>query len=298
MSNWFWSLEDVYKIESQSELYEHLKISDHLKDTIYLPGELTRENSKQTTRIKNKKFERVSFSKTSISGIIFRDCTFHECQFINATITNCEFHNCRFVSTNMHKSSILQTYIDPLSFSECLDEQKHQNIGVHLYQTLLKNSRDEDQIQFERDARFLFLRWKRFQDAYQISRIWKNRQVKDRKTEFTYRVISYLLQLLWEKLCGSGVRIRYFIRTVIFVIAIFSSINFCFRVEFGIVSGDIPITNFIESIYFTTISLTTLGYGDLVPTTNSGRLFAAFQSVVGFVLFAILASMLFRRVSP
>ena len=160
----FWSLYSDNKIESQSELYEQMEISDQLEDAIYLPDELKQENAPRT-RIKKKTFERVSFSKTHISGIIFQDCIFNQCLFIDAAIENCEFHNCRFVSSNMYKIAISQTYIDPLSFSKCLDKKKHQNIGVHLYQVLLKNSRDEDQIIFERDAQFFFQRWKRFEDA-------------------------------------------------------------------------------------------------------------------------------------
>lgn len=293
----FWSLDDANRIESQDKFYEKLDESDCLKDTIYFPEELKQENAKRT-RIKNKTFKRMSFSKTHISGIIFQHCIFDQCLFIGATITNCEFHNCRFVSTNTHKIAISRTYINPQNFRKCLDKKKHQNIGVHLYQVLLKNSRDEDQVEFERDAQFLFQRWKRFQDAYETSKSWKNLRSKDQITEFIRKSVSYLRRLLWEKFFGSGVRIRYFMGTILVVILLLSVLNFCFREEFGLMRGDIPITNCIEAVYFTTISLTTLGYGDVVPTTNSGRLFAAFQSVIGFCLFAMLASMLFRRVFP
>ena len=295
----FWSLDGANRMGFQHELYGHLEESDHLKNTIYVPAELKQEKIGQTTRIEKKKFECVSFSKTLISGIIFRDCIFDQCQFVNATISDCEFHDCRFVSTNTHKISILRTYIDPLSFSKCLDRQKYQNIGVYLYQVLLKNSRDEDQIEFERDAQFLFLRWKRFQDAYEISRSWKNLRSKKRYlTVFTSKCFTYLRRWCWEKLFGSGVRIRYFFYTITVTTLLFSGLNFIFREEFGLARGDIPITNFMDAFYFTTVSLTTLGYGDLVPTTYLGQLFAAFQSVMGFFLFALLASMLFRRVSP
>jgi uncharacterized protein YjbI with pentapeptide repeats len=157
-------------ITSQEVFYEHLERSDHLKLTIYKPDELTRIDQSRTQRIEGKTFEEVSFSKTKVFGVIFRACTFKKCQLIATTFENCEFHGCRFISTNTHKIAFKETYIDPLSFDKCLDWRKHQNIGVHLYQTLINNCRDQEQIEFERDAQFLFFRWKRYQDGYEVRR--------------------------------------------------------------------------------------------------------------------------------
>ena len=293
----FWSLSDPKEIKSQGELLTHLEQSNHLERAIYLPSKLRRLEDDPTVRIVDKTFKFVSFSKTQISGIIFRRCTFSRCQFIAATINDCEFHDCKFVSTNTHKISISNTYVDPLSFMKCLNKRNHQNIGSHLYHILLKNSRDEDQIRFERDARFLFLRWTRLQDAYRIREKWKSATIIER-SEVLPMCGTYLLRFLWEKLFGSGVRIRYFVLSVIGVLVVFSTLNYCLSVTFGLMQGGQPLVGFLDALYFTVISLTTLGYGDIVPTTNCGRAFAAVQSVTGFILFALLASMLFRRVSP
>lgn len=45
----------------------------------------------------------------------------------------------------------------------------------------------------------------------------------------------------------------------------------------------------IDSMYFVTVSVATIGYGDLHPTSDSGRLFTAFYLIVGliFVLSAV-----------
>ena len=294
----FWHLTGASSINCQAELYEHLIRSDHLKDTIYTPDEFRKEMAERPTRIKKKKFERVSFSKTLIVELIFHHCVFDRCQFIGAEIRNCEFHNCTFISTNTHKISISNTYINPLSFERCLDPENHQNIGVHLYHELLNNSRREEQIEFERDARFLFLRWKRFQDSYEISKLWTSATSSRDYRSLIPRCSTYIRRFLWEKIFGSGLRIKYFVVTVALIEALFSVSSFVFRDALGLTRSDMPISSFWEALYFTTISLTTLGYGDIVPTTSVGLLFAAVQSVIGFFLFALLASMLFRRVSP
>lgn len=294
----FWRLKDSKTVKSSDKLHQLLQRSQHISNVLYEPDELCRTDDVRQSRVRDKTFERVSFSKTHISGFSFRNCTFDRCLFIGTTIADCEFHNCRFILTNTHKISISGTYIDPASFSECLSQDEHQNIGVHLYQTLLSNSRGTEQIEFERDAHFLFLRWKRFQDAYEIKN-WSTVDSTNRVPKaLLLKRISYLRRLFWEQLCGSGLRLRYFIRTVTGTIALCTVVNYACREEFGLMQGSIPISSCLEALYYTIISFTTLGYGDIVPTTSIGQMFASLQSFIGFCLLALLASMLFRRMSP
>ena len=294
----FWRLKNATVINSQKEFYDHLDRSDHLKSAVYSPDELSRRSADWTERIEGKRFEGVSFSKTRIRGIIFRNCIFVKCQFIASDIEKCEFHGCKFIETNTHKISIRHTYLDPLSFEKCLDRKKHQNLGVHLYQVLMNNCRDEEQIEFERDAQFLFLRWKRYQDEYEVGRAWAKAKELRERCLVIKAIGKVLRRFAWEKLFGCGVRLRYFLRTVIATLALATIMNFAFRVELGLCVDGEPISTWSEAVYFTTVSLTTLGYGDIVPTTALGRVVASVQSVVGFSLFALLASMLFRRVAP
>ena len=276
----------------QMNFYAHMGRSDHLCDTIYEPDELDR-NAGRTTRLEAKTFERVSFSKTKIKNIIFRGCTFKDCLFIGSIIERCEFHNGFFIRSNTHKISFFETYIDPKSFLNSLDKKKHQNIGVHLYQSLMKNNRDNDQPEFEADAHFYFLRWKRYQNIYEIRKSW----VDHKHINFKLRMKA-MASFLWEWLCGSGIRLRHFFATVIVSVFFITSVNFVFRQELGLDGGQGKIISFIDSFYFSTVTLTTLGFGDIFPTTQLGKLFVAAQGVFGFFIFALLASMLFRKMAP
>ncbi len=288
----FFKLEgDPSKID-QNEFYSHMDRSNHLCDTIYYPDELGRRDNR-TTRLGKKEFERVSFSKTKIRNIIFRDCIFRDCLFIGAIIEHCEFHSCSFIKTNMHKVSFEKTYIDPKSFKNSLDRNKHQNIGVHLYQSLMNNSRDSEQPEFEADARFYFLRWKRFQELYEVRTSWR----KSRKLDINKR-IRILVRFSWEWFFGSGIRLRHFSATVTGSVLLASSVNFMFRQELGLSEGKVKISSFIDSFYFSTTTLTTLGFGDITPATQLGRFIVAGQGILGFFLFATLASMLFRKIAP
>ncbi len=300
MAEWenFWTLQNPSVLKSQVDFYKHLEKSNHLKNAIYEPDDLTKQDTGRTQRIESMSFEKVSFSKTSIIGVIFRNCEFIDCQFIATQMRDCEFHSCRFIRTNTHKISLSNTYLNPLSFKKCLDRRKHQNIGVHLYQTLMSNSRDAEQIEFERDAQFLFLRWKRYQDGYELKRIWSKAAKHSEYFAAFNKGIGVLQRFLWEKLFGCGIRLRYYMATVLSTIIVASILNFQFRHELGLEIDEEIISSWPEAVYFTTVSLTTLGYGDITPTTELGRWIASFQSIVGISLFALLASMLFRRVAP
>lgn len=105
-------------------------------------------------------------------------------------------------------------------------------------------------------------------------------------------------RFLWEWLAGSGIRLRYFLATATGIVLLVTSLNFFFRQQLGLNENQELITTYIDSLYFSTITLTTLGFGDITPATQMGRLFVAVQGIVGFVLFAILASMIFRKIAP
>lgn len=297
----FWNLSDLSAISNQADLLEELGKADTLKRMWYRPLVLEPEEGKRT-EFRNKQFVDCRFSHTRIVGITFRNCTFEGCLFIGSTFKECRFHGCEFKSTNTHKISIEKTYIDPLSFRDCLDRTKHQNVGTHLFQELLKNSRDEDQIHFERDARFLFLRWERYQKRYELRKKRSEICIRTLKLGLVYEVMKDSLLCFggwfWEVAAGSGLRIGRFAVSAISTAAVFSGVNYLCKEELGLQRGGVSIEGYWDALYFTIISLTTLGYGDITPTSNAGQILASFQSVVGFILFATLASMLFRRFFP
>ena len=58
--------------------------------------------------------------------------------------------------------------------------------------------------------------------------------------------------------------------------------------------------NYLDSAYFTVVTVTTIGYGDLSPQTNMGKIFTIFFPFIGiamtFYFFSIIGKYVFRNV--
>ena len=50
--------------------------------------------------------------------------------------------------------------------------------------------------------------------------------------------------------------------------------------------------NFFEAIYWATVSLTTVGYGDIYPTSSVGRIFTMISSILGIAIVALPAGII------
>ncbi|MES0064225.1 ion channel [Mesorhizobium sp. M0074] len=268
-----------------------------VKDILFEPN-LLKPADKNSRKISDLTFENVSFSKKEIQDIVFDNCTFVECLFIHTTVRKCEFIKCTFVRTNVNKITIIDSYLDPDSFLRCLDKRRHQNIGVRLYQQLMNNSDDQRQPIFEAKARFMFFRWRRYELKYLLNKPqtfkWRPKEVYIHRALISQ--IAY--SKIWEFAFGSGIRLSSYVRTVLFVIISLSIINWLLAERLGLKFGDIQVERFSDALYFTIITLTTLGYGDITPKTEIGRLAVAGYAILGFALFAILASMITRKVAP
>lgn len=51
----------------------------------------------------------------------------------------------------------------------------------------------------------------------------------------------------------------------------------------------------LDSVYFSVVSLTTVGYGDLTPTTSLGKLFTIFYLIIGISIIAALINNLLKH---
>ena len=51
----------------------------------------------------------------------------------------------------------------------------------------------------------------------------------------------------------------------------------------------------LDSLYFSVMTLTTVGYGDFIPTTDAGKIFTVFYVLIGMGILASFLNMLARE---
>jgi len=66
----------------------------------------------------------------------------------------------------------------------------------------------------------------------------------------------------------------------------------------GVVYSFVEHITFLRSFYFTVINVTTVGFGDVVPFTHSGKLLAGFNSFMGLIIFGVLVAALTMALQP
>jgi hypothetical protein len=64
---------------------------------------------------------------------------------------------------------------------------------------------------------------------------------------------------------------------------------------FYFTSSITPITHAFDYFYFSTITFSTLGYGDIHPTSTVGQIMCCSEVACGFIMFGILLTLIGSR---
>lgn len=95
---------------------------------------------------------------------------------------------------------------------------------------------------------------------------------------FFFRVFFHALRSVWQSPSSRGLLVTT-------VTAVVGGTIFYWRVE------DL---SWVDSLYLTVMTLTTVGYGDVSPMTTGGRLFTVFYVLLGIGLVAALVTEIAR----
>lgn len=233
-----------------------------------------------------KKFISVSFKNTKFKNVKFNNCQFINCLFIGVVIDSCEFVDCKFINTNTYKIKIRNSLIDPKQFLKNFELKKDSNIAVDLFQELYKNSKSEEQPAYSRESLY------RMNVALGYNLNYKYTNKKLSCCEFIYKKTSNIISRFTT---GYGLKIKRILVSLLTSIGFFSFLNFHFKDNF--LKGDEPgIATFIDAIYFTCVTITTLGYGDITPTSITTKVIVIFESLIGFLFLSLFVSAFVNKI--
>lgn len=293
------SLDEFYALKDRN--------NNKFKSIVYYKDDLISTKDDKIT-FTNEVFEEVSFSKTTIKNIKFFNCTFDKCLFLSTIFEDCTFSNCTFSSCNTLGSEWKgKTSIDPKVFSENFDYVHDSNIATKLFVELMGLYEENHQIDRHKDARYLYLKSTNSLIHYHYN-ITKDIGVI---TFYKKRFSSWFL----DKLSGYGVYkgrllsfLSIFLVTISFFNYFFQDIMFKIKDDapqtilsdptfsdffFNLLNfnNDIVQYNLLDLAYFSFITITTIGYGDIAPTTSLGQLIIMIESAIGILLIALSLNM-------
>lgn len=264
------------RVDSQDEFFR-LEEENSWRDLLYYPENFQSAN-RHPIVFSEKVFERISFKDTDFRNIRFLRCQFKKCLFAGASFSDCEFIDCRFFETNTSKLRVTRCLLDPEDFKHNFDLISDTNIAIGLYQSLYKNASDEHQPEHA------------IESLYQMERA-KHAHLDSQKKRDVITSREYLKgkirHTIYDFVSGYGLRPLRVVRLLLIVICLFSALNFLFD---SFIFGENGNLSFVDSIYFTVVAITTLGFGDIVPITTAGRVFVTFQALFGFVAISLFLS--------
>jgi voltage-gated potassium channel len=64
------------------------------------------------------------------------------------------------------------------------------------------------------------------------------------------------------------------------------------------IAHDLSVLDWSEGLYWSVLTSTTVGYGDIVPYTPYGRMLALFNALLGVLLMGVVAGLILSALSP
>ncbi len=266
------SYRDFFALE-KGKLYENI---------LFFP-DIFNETPENILKQKEIIYRNVSFKDTTFTNVSFVYCTFDGCLLLSSKFIDCEFIDCKFINTNTNKARFTKTLIDPKYFTNNFDLKNDTNIAADLYHELYKNLSNERQPDRAKESLYLM---HRAENAHLSSQL-------QRKRITTY---TFFIKKIWHFFnfltTGYGLKLYRVLLTLFFVVGLFSYINYTFNELFF--EPDM-ITTYTDSLYFTLVTLTTVGYGDISPCTQIGKIAITIQVMIGIIVISLFLSSISSR---
>jgi len=98
-----------------------------------------------------------------------------------------------------------------------------------------------------------------------------------------FKLARYTMEenVLLQALRSSAAKVIVFLQTVIILAVVLGSAIYLLE------GGEAGFTSIPQSIYWAVVTVTTVGYGDVVPRTVAGKVIAAAAMIIGYSIIAV-----------
>ncbi|MDQ1351762.1 MAG: hypothetical protein QG657_2067 [Acidobacteriota bacterium] len=258
---------------------------------------------------KEAKIERLDFSSISFDGRnYFLDSKFYDADFSNLSFKQsifCDFSKSKYNGCSFSGAVLDGTILCRCLFSDC-DLRDTRFEETNLSDIAFKNCIVNSKTTF--DKKIILERNRSSEKAYetyiQLKNLFRNtghflesqkyylREVITRGKKEKIGIKKIFLMAL-----GGGAKVchkpwQVFVWSLTFVF-FFAGIYSC--VGIGNCEGYILEKDFLKCLYFSAVTFTTLGYGDLTPISGFGKFFASIEAFLGPAFAAIFISALIKK---
>jgi hypothetical protein len=113
-----------------------------------------------------------------------------------------------------------------------------------------------------------------------------------------FRLLNALLRHEHKRVARRRRRLLWLLATVLAYLFFISPTVFVRLENPHRVANAMGVLDWSEGLYWSIITSTTVGYGDIVPHTPYGRLFGLFNALLGVLLMGVVAGLILSTLSP
>jgi len=252
-------------------------------------------------------YSNTNFSSTRFNGYAYFTATnFKDYVFFNSTYFNgnMDFTNVTFSKgTNLTKAKYGNGKVPPYSFTSIGEAYRRSYLtGAGFFfeeagnRYLSKNKYSCAADRF-REARIEYDREGKYDEAGKMH-IMEKKSIKKGAT-----LGKKILYQIWETTCNYGESYWRFIGWMSFIILGFTIIYLPSNINYGnlaITFKEYPFyegNSFLTALYFSVVTFATLGFGDITPVSNAGKLWVIFEVMCGYVMLGILITLVARKMT-
>lgn len=256
--------------------FSHCLLTDkYLRDCVFKGGTL-QHCRLEFCNLRNASFERVNFTGTSFIDCDLRKASFIGCILWYTSFTRCQLDYDAVLECEPHETNIKRVFLRSLRLNAASTGDKEWVDRLHLRE--LRAERDDLwNIVWQRSAyyRTKYTPHDRVQSAWRLLRNWSS-------------------NLFW----GHGISLRRLVTAGAVVTCLFALLCWKLSARYIVAGTASPRhLTFLESVYYSAVSFTTGGFGDIMPGNAMARAITATEGLVGAVFLGFFAAAVYRRLS-